>query len=76
MNILHSYRLWKWNIRLASFEAELEILNKLNDLIHKPPIEKPRSWNKFGHRYFNPKTVSYTVDLEKLSAFIEGKKLK
>lgn len=36
---------------------------------------KPNPY-RFSWRYFNPKTVSYTVDLEKLSAFIEGKKLR
>lgn len=46
--------------------------------IHKlfaPNLDRAKNWNKFGWRYFNPIQVSYTVDLEKLDAFLEGKRL-
>jgi len=46
--------------------------------IHKlfnPNLDRAKNWNKFGYRFFNPKQVSYKVDLKKLDAFIKDKKL-
>lgn len=37
--------------------------------------DRARNWNRFGWRYFNPKTVSYTVDVDKLDEFLRDKKL-
>lgn len=41
-----------------------------------PLLKKPRArnWNKFGWRYWKERELNYTVDLNKLDAFLSNKR--
>ena len=80
MNILHEYRLWKWNRKQRQLKEDTERLvlsipifaRQEEKRLERERIDKRN--HKFGYRYF--KTVSYTVDLDKLDAFLLDKKFK